>query len=448
MSRKAYPKYKPSGIEWLGKVPEHWEVEKLKRISSITFSNVDKNTTDGEDQVRLCNYLDVYRNEFITSDLNFMVATATLGEMAKFTLKEGDVIVTKDSEAWDDIAIPAYVSSDLKAVLCGYHLAQIRPTPNTLDGKYLFRSFCSRGINDQFRVAATGITRYGLGKYWLDNGLFLVPPIEEQRDIAAFLDRETARIDALIEKKQRQIELLKEKRGALISHAVTKGLNPDVKMKDSGIDWLGEIPEHWNILQLRRVVNRFVDYRGRTPTKTDDGVPLITAGAVKDGVINHSLVPEYMAEEDYTDWMSRGLPEEGDIVITTEAPLGEVALVQNPQVAFAQRIILFKVNYNSMIPEFLRYYYLSYNGKTELLSRASGSTATGIRSDRLRMSLVLVPPLKEQKYLVEYLDPRIALLAMPIARIEYSIEKLREYRTALISATVTGKIDVRKEVTV
>ncbi len=138
-----------------------------------------------------------------------------------------------------------------EGVLCGYHLTQVRPNPDQIDSKYLFRSFCARGINDQFRVAATGITRFGLGKYWIDNGLFPVPPIVEQRDIALFLDRETARIDVLIEKKQRQIELLQEKRIALISHAVTKGLNPKAKMKDSGIEWLGEIPEHWGAIRFK-----------------------------------------------------------------------------------------------------------------------------------------------------------------------------------------------------
>ncbi len=198
-----YPKYKNSGIEWLGKIPENWEVRKLKNVASVQFSNVDKHTVEGQEPVRLCNYVDVYYNDFIEEDLEFMAATATSGEIAKFQLRKGDVIVTKDSEAWDDIAVPAYVSSDLERVLCGYHLAQIHPDPNQVCGKYLFRSFRARGINDQFRVAATGITRFGLGKYWLDNGLVLVPPVHEQRVIAAFLVRATVRDVGLTGKKPR-----------------------------------------------------------------------------------------------------------------------------------------------------------------------------------------------------------------------------------------------------
>jgi type I restriction enzyme S subunit len=214
-------KMKDSGIEWLGEIPEGWEIRKLKYIASVQFSNVDKNTVEGEEPVRLCNYIDVYKNEFIKDDFEFMQATATRAEIGKFTLKQGDVIITKDSESWTDIAVPAYVTDQLQGVLCGYHLAQIRAKSQILDGKYLFRAFASKLINYQFQVASTGITRYGLGNYWLENGLLVLPPIPEQRAIAAFLDRETARIDALIEKVETSIKLLLEYRTALISEAVT-----------------------------------------------------------------------------------------------------------------------------------------------------------------------------------------------------------------------------------
>jgi len=214
-------KMKDSGVEWLGEVPEEWKVRKLKHIASVKFSSVDKKTEEGEQPVCLCNYVDVYYNDYITSELDLMKATASVSEIQKFTLRGGDILITKDSESWDDIAVPAYVSSYLNDVLCGYHLAQIRPNISLSDGEYLFRSFYAHGINDQFRVAATGVTRYGLGKYWLDNSLFLVPPLSEQRAIAAFLDRETEHIDTLTTKIQKSISKLREYRTALISAAVT-----------------------------------------------------------------------------------------------------------------------------------------------------------------------------------------------------------------------------------
>lgn len=250
---KSYPKYKDSGVDWLGKIPADWEIRKLKHVSTMCVSNVDKKSVEGEQSVRLCNYVDVYYSDYITDEIEFMEATATPEQVCRLSLKRGDVLITKDSETWEDIAVPAVVDANLEGVLCGYHLAQIRPKHGRSDGEYLFRAFSSQGIREQFFVEANGITRYGLTKDAIASGLFPIPPFDEQRAIAEFLRCETAKIDALIEKKQRLIELLQEKRTALISHAVTKGLDPDARMKDSGIEWLGEIPEHWQVKRLKNI---------------------------------------------------------------------------------------------------------------------------------------------------------------------------------------------------
>src|SRR5262249_3283338 len=141
----------------------------------------------------------------------------------------------------------------------GYHLAVIRSNPQRMDGEYLFRCFMAEGICDQFRVAANGITRFGLGTEAISDSVFPVPPLTEQRRIAAFLAAETAKIDRLVAKKGHLIELLQEKRTAIISHAVTRGLDPDVPMKNSGVAWLGKIPVHWNCCILRRIIRSMCD---------------------------------------------------------------------------------------------------------------------------------------------------------------------------------------------
>jgi type I restriction enzyme, S subunit len=235
---RPYPAYKDSGIEWLGEIPAHWEVRRLKTISSVQLSNIDKKSVEGQEPVRLCNYVDVYYNERITADLDFMTATATPEQVRRFSLRVGDVVVTKDSESWTDIAVPAVVASDLRDVVCGYHLALVRPTRDC-NGAFLARAFSAIGPRDQFQISANGITRYGIGADAIRTGLFAIPPPNEQGIIAAFLDRETARIDALMAKKEGLIELLQEKRTAVITCAVTKGLHPNIPMKDSGIEWLG-----------------------------------------------------------------------------------------------------------------------------------------------------------------------------------------------------------------
>jgi type I restriction enzyme S subunit len=218
---KPYPKYKDSGIEWIGEIPEHWNFFRLKHMAKVTLSGVDKKSEDGEQPVKLCNYTDVYYNEYITDSIEFMDATASQSEIDYATLHEGDVLITKDSETPDDIAIPAFVKSDLKNVLCGYHLAQLRPRAGTTHGEFLFRLFCANTLREQFTPRANGITRYGIGKYNIDNSIFPLPSYLEQTPIATYLDLKTKQIEKQIENEKDSIERLKEYRTALISNAVT-----------------------------------------------------------------------------------------------------------------------------------------------------------------------------------------------------------------------------------
>lgn len=211
---------KDSGVEWLGEIPAHWELRRLKSIAFVQLSNVDKKSLEGQEPVRLCNYTDVYYHERITGDLDFMPATATGEQILRFSLRTGDVLITKDSESWTDIAVPAVVAENLPGVLCGYHLAHIRPMRSCY-GPFLARAFSAIGPRDQFRVLANGITRFGLGGDAIASGVFAIPPESEQRAIADFVDRETARIDALVAKIRDVIDRLKELRTTLISAAVT-----------------------------------------------------------------------------------------------------------------------------------------------------------------------------------------------------------------------------------
>ena len=212
-------------MEWLGKVSAHWRVKRLKQACHVFPSNVDKKSHYGETPVNLCNYTDVYYNETITADIEFMAASASTDQIAKFTLRADDTIITKDSETADDIAIGAYVPADLPGVICGYHLSIIRPMTGT-NGAFVKRLFDSTYVKSCVAVRANGLTRVGLGQYEIDSLELPFPPIDEQTQIAAFLDRETAKIDELVAEQRRLMELLKEKRQAVISHAVTQGLNP------------------------------------------------------------------------------------------------------------------------------------------------------------------------------------------------------------------------------
>lgn len=163
---RPYPEYKASGVDWLREVPAHWEMNRLKTVAAVQLSNVDKHSEEGQDPVKLCNYVDVYYNDAITADLDFMNATATPDQMRRFRLRVGDVLVTKDSESWTDIAVPAVVAEDLPNVLCGYHLAHIRPAPG-LDSRFLARQFAAIGARYQFRVCGerNNSVRAGRGRH-------------------------------------------------------------------------------------------------------------------------------------------------------------------------------------------------------------------------------------------------------------------------------------------
>ncbi|MYB01184.1 restriction endonuclease subunit S [Candidatus Poribacteria bacterium] len=210
---------KPSGVEWIGEIPAHWEIKRLKHVAKILPSNVDKHIYPDEIQVRLCNYTDVYYNDYITVDTALKKGSCKESEFAKFVLRKGDVIITKDSETPDDIGVPTFVKDDLDNVVCGYHLTMIRPLACL--GEFIFRFIQSDKTRRYFEVNSNGITRYGLGKASIENLLLPIPPDSEQQQIANLLDRKTKQIDELIAAEQRKIERLKEYRQSLISEAVT-----------------------------------------------------------------------------------------------------------------------------------------------------------------------------------------------------------------------------------
>ncbi|HET8657264.1 MAG TPA: restriction endonuclease subunit S, partial [Longimicrobiaceae bacterium] len=316
---RRYPEYKDSEVEWanaLSPLPEGWHLVRLKYIAEITNSNVDKKTYEDGIPVRLCNYTDVYYREFITSDLDLMRATATEAEIERFSLRPGDVIITKDSEAWDDIAIPAVVTEELHGVVCGYHLAILRPRSGMVDGRFLFRALQSSGVREQFHVSAKGITRYGLSQHHIEDALIPVPPLGEQRRLADFLDRKTARIDTLIQKKQALIDLLREQRTALINRAVTRGLDPDVPMKDSGIEWLGSMPAHWEVKRVGYLCDMLTGFAFPSAEFGFDGesggVPLVRGDNVTTGHLRWGARARYWSD---VSPYERFLLADGDVVI-------------------------------------------------------------------------------------------------------------------------------------
>lgn len=214
-----------SGVDWLGDIPEHWDVRRLRNVASMLVSNVDKHTIEGEVPVRLCNYVDVYKHERITDALSFMRASATREELVRFRLELNDVLITKDSETWKDIGVPSLVEHTAADLVCGYHLALLRPHQGILSGPYLLRALQSVGVARQLHVEANGVTRFGLSHAAIKSVSLPHPPTTEQTAIVQYLDEATSSIARAISDSQSEILLLNEYRIRLISEIVTGKLD-------------------------------------------------------------------------------------------------------------------------------------------------------------------------------------------------------------------------------
>jgi type I restriction enzyme S subunit len=214
-------------------------------------------------------------------------------------------------------------------------------------------------------------------------------------------------------------------------------------MKPSGIEWLGDVPEHWNVGGLTRFIGPVVDYRGRTPTKVDEGIFLVTARNVRDGKIDYEASEEFVDPESAASLIARGKPEIGDLLFTMEAPLGQVALIDRTDIALAQRIVKFRGTPNVMQNRYLLYWFMSTHCQARLETLATGSTALGIKASKLGMIECLVPPMSEQAAIADHIEQANVQFDTLTTEAQRAIDLLQERRTALISAAVTGQIDVR-----
>jgi type I restriction enzyme S subunit len=373
-----------------------------------------------------------------------MSATATPEQVRRFSLRAGDVLITKDSESWTDIAVSALVISDLPGVLCGYHLALVRPEDKDSAG-FLARGFSAIGPRDQFQIAANGITRYGLGGSAISTSIFGMPPIREQRGIATYLDRETTKIDALIENKERLIELLQEKRTALITRAVTKGLDPTVPMKDSGVDWLGEVPAHWEVAPLCQCLLMYT-YGFTNPMPVAElGPYMLTALDVGDGKVLYENA-RHTTDDAYKNLLTdKSRPKKGDVLLTKDGTLGRTAIVDEARVCINQSVALLRFNPKLMDVDFVQNALRSAIYQSRMIFEAGGTAIKHIYISRLAKMPIAVPSMSEQVLISRYLGISTNRIDILMDKIQTVIIHLREYRTALISAAVTGKIDIRGE---
>lgn len=425
MSFPRYESYKESGVEWLGDVPEHWELKRLKRNLRLLTEKTDRR----ENPVALEN-IESWSGSFIQTETKF--------EGDGIAFERGDILFGK----LRPYLAKVYLADASGEAVGDFHV--MRPTKG-IDSRFSQYQI----LNREFIAIADGST-FGakmprVSWDFLGNMVLTTPPIPEQQTIAAFLDRETAKIDALIAEQQRLIELLKEKQQSVISHAVTKGLNPNAPMKDSGIEWLGEVPEHWEVRKLNSFSNKITNgYVG--PTRdilVEDGVPYAQATHIKGGRILFDGA--YFVTLKWSSAHAKSILQLGDVLIVqTGAGTGDIGLVTEDEIGFnCHALIIVSVDKAVMYGEFLAQLLQSTYGRETLSSIQTGAMHPHLNCGEVKFISLPVPPIEEQAAIVSSISSSISQFESLIQEAVRATNLLKERRTALISATVTGKIDVR-----
>jgi type I restriction enzyme S subunit len=439
---KPYSEYKDSGVEWLGEIPAGWEVKRLRFVSESNPVPSEVRGLPDETEVSFVPMEAVGEHGGLSLETTKQLA----GVKAGYTyFRDGDIVIAKITPCFENGkgALACGLTNGIAFGTTELHVLRMTERADRRFMFYITLSDAFRRLGEADMYGAGGQKR--ISESFVRNFSSALPSLPEQRAIAAFLDRETARIDALVAKKEQLIALLHEQRTTLITRAVTKSLDPTVPMKDSGVEWLGEIPAHWEVNPFTKYVVEKSDYRGKTPEKVASGVFLVTARNVRMGLIDYDCSQEFIAEEDYDEVMRRGVPRKGDVLFTTEAPLGNVALVDREGIALAQRIIWFRMNPDHFDSRFTLFAMMSDYFQGQLLTLSTGSTAEGLKASKLPMLRLVAPPVTEQYVIAAFLDRETARIDALVAKVRDAIERLKELRTALISAAVTGKIDVREE---
>ena len=439
--------YKSSGAEWLGEVPVHWKVKRLKHAATLNPKASEVRSLASDTEVSFVPMEAV--GEYGGLDLTLSRELSDVATGYTYFC-DGDVLVAKITPCFENgkgsiaeglLNGIAFGTTELHVIRCG-------PGLDNRFTFYLTMSDAFRKLGEAEMYGAGGQKR--VPESFVEDLKYPLPPLPEQRDITAFLDRETARIDSLIVKKERLIEMLREKRIALISQAVTKGLDPDVPMKDFGIEWLGEIPAHWEVKRLRVAANIQTGVALGKRYKTSDLVtrPYLRVANVQDGY----LVLDDVAE---IELPSKEAPRyelrTNDVLLTEGGDFDKLGRghVWSGQIPFAlhqNHIFVVRPNQRMMRSEFLSILLASSYGRAYFTATSKQSTnLASTNSRQLSIFPIPMPSLDEQHSIISFLDHESEKLDMLIAKVQEAIVRLKELRTALISAAVTGKIDVREE---
>lgn len=439
-----YKKYKNSGISWIGEVPEHWTVTKLKFLGNafggLTYSPDDV-VEDRESGTLVLRSSNIQNGKLSLNDNVFVIKRIS----EKLRLKKGDILICSRNGSQHLIGKNICIDERMEGSTFGAFMMIFR-SENWRFLNYFFNSPIFTSQSSLFLTATINqLTSTTLNNFWIS----LPQSRGEQTQIAQFLDNKTSQIDKLITDKEKLIELLNEERTAIINQAVTKGLNPDVPMKDSGIEWLGKVPEHWTICKMKLACTMIKDGTHGSFSRVEEGFRLLSVRNIIEDKFVYREDDSRVSEKDYKAISSSFTINTNDIQLAiVGATLGKVAIVESISEAFVTQrsLATLRVKDSILLPYFLYYYLRSSTYQNFLWLSAGYSAQPGIYLGTLQNSFICLPSVEIQSQIVQYIGEQILAIKEVQFKIQQEIALLKEYKTALISEVVTGKIDVRDEI--
>lgn len=446
-----YAEYKDSEISWLGKIPSHWDMSKLRYLFDFSkgLSITKENLQD--EGIPCVNYGEVHsKYGFEVNPKKHQLKCVSenyLKSSENALLNKGDFVFADTSEDLKGSGSFTHLVGN-EQIFAGYHTVIARPYDASRSRFYAYL-FDSKEFRSQIQLVVKGVKVFSITQAILRAADAWLPSTDEQIKIANFLDHETAKIDTLIAKQEKLIELLKEKRQAVISHAVTKGLNPNVVMKDSGVEWLGLVPEHWKCIKLKHITTLFE--QGWSPQCDSRPAELNEYGVLKVGCVNNSIfrASENKALPPELEPRLQYLIKKNDLLISranTKELVGSAAVVDDeyPNLILCDKLYRLRLAKN-VIPEMVSL-YLSISvvrEQIELSATGASHSMQNIGQDTINELWYLLPSFEEAECILKKININNQIFNSLIEKAELAIQLMQERRTALISAAVTGKIDVR-----
>lgn len=443
----SYKLYKDSGLEWIGKIPSHWNMMKLSHLSELTncgYTSTPEYVNKEDGVVFLSGQnvkngkIDLWKHNYIKPELHKSLTKHNKPKM-------GDLLVVRVGGSSNiGMSCVVDIEYEFSIYVSLTHLRLNNKLGHSYFYNYLFnwekfREFCS--VETRFGGGVGNLNVKDFERFKLVN-----PPLNEQTQIVSFLDTKTQKIDELIEKTEQKIKLLKEKRTSLINHCVTKGLNPDVEMKDSGVEWIGEIPSNYQMVSIKFLVTTPVtDGPHETPVFIDKGIPFLSVNGVVGNKINFNKVRGYISEELHVEYSKKCKPQRDDVLLVKSGSTTGKSTIVETDLDFNiwSPLCIIRSNINKIIPRFTFHTFQSYYFRLLIEDNWSYGTQPNIGMNVIENLSIVVPPISEQTQIVSFLDTKTQKIDYTIDKETQRIKLLKEYRQSLISEVVTGKVDVR-----